>query len=547
MAFPLHALLASALAAAPASPLEAPPPPAFPRLAGVGRVVQVTQARAYLDAGSDEGLAAGQALTLWRGDVESGRCTVETVAPGRATCIGAGLRPGDAFKLGPAPAPGASATVLPLPPSDEELERRAALVAAAPVALVEHKAERKAGQPLLASARTAVAEATLTHASWASSDAGAFHVERAEAAVHGAAIGRDFTLDLDLRAEHWLARSTPTFRPKDDSRLYVWQAQVGWQPEGRALALLAGRILPWTIPGGTVMDGAMVTLHGDGLSGGLFGGLVPEPDTLAPGTSRATGGGFWAVEKRVRRDVVLRQEGRLAWVRSPELGSRVELELAAAAHAGSLVDLYASARGGGGGTATAPGLLDGARVEAGLRPLPKLSLTGAFEYGGLAVPLAIVPPALGARTRRADASGSWDLGFVRVGGTAGFSRDQVSDLDRSWVGPEVQLPRLFSPRLALALSYVEEMGWLRGRSASAQVVARPWDRLRLIGRLSWSHEASLGTDQDEVGLYLSAAAELTRRIGLRLTALGRMGFTGAGEGSSPATGFTASASVYALF
>jgi len=32
----------------------------------------------------------------------------------------------------------------------------------------------------------------------------------------------------------------------------------------------------------------------------------------------------------------------------------------------------------------------------------------------------------------------------------------------------VHAPRLFSPRVALWLAYVEEMGWLRGRSVSAQ-------------------------------------------------------------------------------
>jgi len=322
---------------------------------------------------------------------------------------------------------------------------------------------------------------------------------------------------------------------------------VGWQPEGRALALLAGRILPWTVPGGTVMDGAMLTLHGEGLEGSIFGGVVPEPDTLNPGTQRATGGASWAVERRLRRDLVVRQEGRLAWVRSPELGNRVELEAGASAHAGAILDLYGTARLGAGGTSQAPGLLDGARVEAGLRPMPRLALTGGFEYGGLAVPLAITPPALGARTRRADASGFYDLGFLRVGASAGFSRDQRASLDRSWVGPEVQLPRLFTPRLSLSAGYLEEVGWLRGRSAFLQTVARPWDRLRLIGRLSWNHESSLGFDQDEVGLYLSAVAELTRRIGLRLSTMGRLGFNGLSEGGTPADALTANVSLYALF
>jgi hypothetical protein len=69
----LAPLLALALAALPpVSPLDSPQP-ARPRVPGVGRVLQVTATRAYLDAGADEGLAPGQVLALWRGDVEAGR------------------------------------------------------------------------------------------------------------------------------------------------------------------------------------------------------------------------------------------------------------------------------------------------------------------------------------------------------------------------------------------------------------------------------------------------------------------------------------------
>jgi hypothetical protein len=134
-----------------------------------------------------------------------------------------------------------------------------------------------------------------------------------------------------------------------------------------------------------------------------------------------------------------------------------------------------------------------------------------------------------------------------VGASGGFSRDQLSGLDRTWFGPEVQVPRLFTPRVALSAGYLEELGWLRGRSAFLQAVARPWDRLRLIGRLSWNHEQSLAMDQDEVGLYLSATAELTSRLGLRFATLGRMGFGLGGEGGSLANVVTANLSLYALF
>ena len=132
--------------------------------------------------------------------------------------------------------------------------------------------------------------------------------------------------------------------------------------------------------------------------------------------------------------------------------------------------------------------------------------------------------------------------------SGGASRDAASGLERAWVGPEVQLPRLLTPRVSLSAGYLEEVGWLRGRSAWVQTVARPWDALRLIARASWMHESTLAMDTEEVGLSLTAAAELTRRIGLRLSALGRAGFSASGgEGGSLPIGLNASASVYALF
>jgi hypothetical protein len=541
----LASLLAAALGAAPVvTPLDTPQP-ARPRLPGVGRVAQVTGARAYLDAGADDGLAVGDVLALWRGEAESGHCTVEAVAPGSATCKGEGLRPGDAFKLRPLVTAAEKVVALPTVPSDEELARRAAAVAATPVSLVAWKPTGPA-TPALASPRNNVAEVSLADAYWSSTGSGTWDVVRLDATVHGAVAG-PFTLDVDLRAERWLERGASTFRPDDDSRLYLWQAQLGWGSQDGRLNMAAGRVLPWTIPGATVMDGALVGVRRQGWEVGAFGGLVPEPDTTAPTTTRATAGGFWSLEQRYGQTVQLRQEGRLAWVRSPELGDRLELEADAALHAGAALDLFGSARMAAGGTVTAPGGLDEARLELGLRPLPGLWVNGGFEYGGLAVPWVVAPPAFGSRGTRADGSVSYDLGPARVGVSGGMSRDAVSNLERTWVGPEVQLPRLFSPRVSLSAGYLEELGWLHGQSAWVQTVARPWDALRLIARASWSHEASLAMDQETLGLSIAAAAELTRRIGLRLSVLGQTGLSAGGEGASSLLGLNAALSVYALF
>jgi hypothetical protein len=538
---PVLALALGASLLPPASPLETLQP-ARPRTPGVGRVVQATSARAYLDAGSEEGLAPGLALHLQRGDQALGHCTVETVGPNTATCTGLAAKPGDTFRLEPMIGPQVKVVTLPSVPSDEELARRAAVVVAAPVAPVDYKAQL-AGAPALVAPHGAVGQVSLGDAFWSSSGVTGWDVVTLDASVHGAAVG-PFTLDLDLSAQRWVAHSGDTFRPKEDTRLYVWQAQLGWAPTGSAVAISAGRVLPWTIPGATAMDGAVIGWRKQGWEAGLFGGLVPQPDTLGPTSTRSTAGGYWILDHR-SGDFYLRQEGRLAYVRSPELGTRLELEANASLHTGAVLDLFGSARAAV-GKVQAPALVDVGRLELSLRPVPRLAFSGGFEYGGLAVPYVSEPPAFGSRNRRADLSGMYDLGSFKVGASGGFSHDSISTLDRAWFGPEVQLPRFFTHRLDLSLGYLEELGWLHGRSGWIQAVAKPWDSLRLIGRASWAHESSLGMDPEEVGLSLSAVAELTRAIGLRATLLGHAGFSLDGE-STVALGLSGSLSVYALF
>jgi hypothetical protein len=243
---------------------------------------------------------------------------------------------------------------------------------------------------------------------------------------------------------------------------------------------------------------------------------------------------------------VIRQEGRLALVRSPELGDRVELQTGGSAHAGNWLDLFADVRLGFGGTVHSPGGLDGAHLEAAFRPLARLSISGAFDYSELLVPQTFTPDAWGGRSRHADANASWDFGLFRAGVSGGAARDVSSGLERAWVGPELSVPRFITPRVSLSAGFQEDVGWLRGRGAWVQAVARPVDSIRLIGRLSWNQQSNLGLDQDEFGLYVSASKDLTRHIGLRLSALARTAVNFSGGDSIP-VGVNGMVSVYSLY
>ncbi|HSD20561.1 MAG TPA: hypothetical protein VLC54_11015 [Anaeromyxobacter sp.] len=514
--------------------------PRAQRPRGTGAVVYVTAGRAYLDVGAADGLAPGAVIVARRGGAEAGRCTVDVVGDHHAACSSAALRPGDTLTFVAAPEPAAPAP-LPTLPTAEELAVRAQAAAEAPVVRVEFRpAARREGD---AGTGRRIVVAGFEHVSWASTGASTLSAERLDLALHGAPLGAGVLLDVEARAERWVPHANRHFRPEDDARLYVWQAQL--TAPVSAVRLSAGRILPYRILGATVFDGASASVRRGSAELGLFGGAVPEPDTLSPTGDRATGGGFWSMERALGGGV-LRHEGRLAVVRSPELGTRVEATLAGRAWLRA-VDVSAEAQLGAGGEEQAAALVDAARVDLAARPTKTVSIGGSYRHTGLDWPDALEPALFPGRSDAADAWGAVELGsFLRVGATGGISRDAASKLDRTWVGPELGIPRLFGRRGGVVLGYLEEGGWLAGRSAYAQLVGRPWDPVRLLGRATWAHAKTLGADRDEVGLLASAAAELGRHFGLRLSALGRVPIRVEGGGSTP-WGFTGSVALYAAY
>jgi hypothetical protein len=543
----MNLLLALALAATlpPASPLPTPPGPRA-RIPGVVTVEQVTGARAYLDGGTDQGLVVGQSLELRRGDQPFGTCSVEAASPNHATCFGAAAHPGDTARLAPPATPAVKVVTLPPLPSEAELAQRADLLALVPWALVEAKAKPVSTLPLSAP-RGGFGEFALSDVSWWSSDLGAYHTDRVDAALHGAPVG-PFTADVDLRAESWSAQpSGAVFRPADKARLQVWQAQLTWAPEARSYAISAGRVLAWNVPGATSMDGATVSWRRGGFTGGLLGGLVPQPDTTSPTSTRATAGGFWGWDGKLGSDVMVRQEGRLALVRSPELGDRGELQGGGAVHAGSWLDLFGDLRFGFGGKIHSTAGLDGARLEGAVRPVGRLSISGAFDYSELRMPQPYQPLAWSGRSRHADANVSWDFGPLRAGVSGGASRDVDSGIEHAWAGPELAIPRVFTPRVSLSAGFQEELGWMKGRSAWLQAVARPWDPVRFIARVNWGYQDSLALDQNEFGLYLSSSVDLGRHLGLRLSVLARAAADVVGNSNSLPLGFNALVSIYSMY
>jgi hypothetical protein len=486
---------------------------------GEGRVLQSTASRAYLDAGADDGLVAGTELVLHRGGIEVGRCRPDAVALHAASCAASGLRTGDTFAL-PARPVREEARRLPPPATPEQLSAQQAALAAAPIAAVEFTA------PARTSAYRAPpsAEVQLSELAWISAGTRAFTATRAGLSIRSADVGLGLRLDLDAQAIRWTSRPTDPavrFRPNDASQLYVWQASLSRDLDASGLAFSVGRILPWRIPGATVLDGATAGWRGERVELGAFAGFVPRPSTLGLAGDRAVAGGYWGWEWRVAQGITLRDDGRIAVVRSPELGTRLEAETRAAARLGRPLDLSGSVRLGLGGDVNAPGNVDGARLEVSFRPVNHVRLAGWLAYDGLEVPADAEPSIYPGHSRRMEGNLAWESPVLRVSAIGGAAQDLGTGLDRAWGGPMFELPRLFAGHGGLSLAYLEELGWSDGRSAWIQAVYRPWRGLRLLARAAWAHASSYAVTQDDLAATLGLAVDVTRAVTARITATGR--------------------------
>ncbi|HYD41201.1 MAG TPA: hypothetical protein VEB43_10270 [Anaeromyxobacter sp.] len=413
---------------------------AAPRAAGT--VSYVTAARAYLDAGSEDGLAAGAELALRRDGAPAARCTVEEVAPHHAVCTGARARAGDTFALPGAPPP-AAPRLLPPPPSDEVLAQRRAVVEGAQVGLVSYAAGPPAAEVL---PRVRALDVALTHQTWSVSQGGSASKEALDVLARGVPLTSWLFLDLDARVEHGTARKAARFRPRDETQLSLWQAQLTAMP-GDSLTLSAGRVLPWGIPGATIFDGGMAGWRGRlgeaRTELGIFGGAVPEPDRLGFSSERYTAGAFWTLDRRAG-GATFRSEGRVAAVRTPELGTRGEASLTGRVFLRSL-DLSAEVALGVGGAEQAPGAVDAARVDLTLRPGGGLRAGGRFRYAGPEWPQPFEPAAFPGRTRAGDAFVTYDVArWLRVGAIGGMAEDAAPGVGRRWFGPELTLPGVSS-------------------------------------------------------------------------------------------------------
>jgi hypothetical protein len=464
-------------------------------------------------------------LQLRRGEKAVSTCRIEVVSETRATCAGSG-QTGDVFALPRLAPPARPSAERPSdsPLSEAESARRHRFLEAAAYHKVEHRAA-----VAVPSVLTGKSEVQLAYASWASQQSGGFHQERLDVAIRGAPVGAGFALYADLSARRWSLRSgAVNARPDEPNQLYVWEAELVRRPAQGGLLLALGRVRPWSAPGSTIIDGAQAGWRTRGnVEFGLFGGGVPDPDTLAPSFRRATAGAYLSVQSAGDASSVLRwlrQQVRLAYATSPEGGRRLAAEALSEISLGGVLDLGVDARVTRGELAIAT--LDEVTVDAGLRPFDGFSLLGGYRYQGRSSPerdgLAILS---GGAARHADLTASWEVAsWLTLSGTSGLAKDLTTGELRRFAGPGLGLPRLFGDAGGASFGWLEEDGWFGGRTAWVQVLTRRPRFLQVILRASWFQTRSLGPyTEDELSASASISAQLGPAVSVRIAALGRAG------------------------
>jgi hypothetical protein len=500
---------------------------------GPGQITYVTADNVYVDRGSADGVAAGNALAVTRAGKAVGTCTVAAVTEYGATCTGAGFQPGDRVNVVRKAKP-LAAPLAPVPDAKEIASRLRKVEQTAPP-LVDFEGEQNAAGP---AATTALGiSVAISHTTFSNfvGHSGPYQLQRVDAQLRDFRIWRGLRASADVSVLNWSQRPQEFGNPyRAQTQVFVRRLEVDWREAGGHFDLAVGRIWLRHVPGLAMVDGAQAAVHtvSDSVEGGVFGGLLPYPLTLSPVTPNGAQwtAGAYANAKLSRGDgadaVFFEPEARLNFAVHDGQSGRLEAGIAMHTWLGRIFDGHALVQLGM-LNATAPGFVDFGRVDLGLHPAEAVQVSLGARYRGNpnGDVLELGAPTPGARGLNADAVALVALKSVTLGLNGMYAMDLDSALTQASVGAQVQFPRLFGRAGGVAVGFNEEAGWLPGRSAWVQLTLMPVWRFRFLARVSWFMEDGSATAAaiagHELGASLGVDLRLTTWLWLRLSALGR--------------------------
>jgi hypothetical protein len=466
------------------------------------RIRYVAGNAAYLDRGGRDGVVVGSAIPIVQRGRTMGTCTIDAVADHTARCAFPDVkslagRPGDRVayqRTDPVDEPH------PEPPQllpDDAIEAaRATVSAVAQDKVVYAKSRKRAGVAIANRLDLGVRARGWTVIGSDST----FVRPSVDVGVRGAlpfVTGLYAQSALRVQGDV-LAPGGERFRNSVPAEVYVWDASLGLNAGRSGVTGAIGRFRPAKVPGMTVIDGALMGYVGFGgtVEVGAYGGFVPDLITTAPSFDRVTAGAYFGLDASPLPGLLLLPRARVGLLTSSDLQkTRAEVEA-------QLQTLWTNAVAVGGSLRLAlPGdtaevVVDAARIDVDMVPTDTLRVrlgwrTTGSQPGdldtGIIADDTLVSPVRAAH--HGDVAVVWSPSPVMsVGGNGGVAYDEDSGEYRAFVGPEFALPRLFGDSGGMSVGYLEEPGFLWGRSAFAQTTTRPLGEL--LPSLSWSTRLS---------------------------------------------------------
>ncbi len=503
---------------------------------GKGAVRYISSTLAYLDRGSADGLTVGRELSFTRSGRSVGTCVVDMVGQRFATCVTDRLKKGDRFSFPRMPE---------LPPPE------APVTLATPEVLAARRAAVLSGAPRLVEFEARGDDVALHHV-WVSlgttafgnsvGTGGPFAVTRLDVSARDVDLWRGLRFSADLSVFSSSDRSVPYRSPMAGAfTLQLRQLELGFHREDVPFRAALGRVWLRNTPGLLVLDGAQASFKvSEDLELGAYGGLLPDGLSLALSPDQLAVGAFGSlrVASGHGEDALVGLAAvRAGYAVRSVLGARFELGLAGHVYSGRALDAHLSADLGGGGTVDAPGFIDGARLDVGWRPMEALNLLLSTRYRGLnpsgVWELGAVSP--GRRAVHADGTGLYQLvPGVQLALTAGVAADVEGEQVQGRAGPEVVFPTLFGSLGGLSFAYAEELGWLRGRSASGQVTLLGAGVARIVSRTTWFQQDQSGALLSDVGESLYVEVHPSDWMWVRASVSGRTALYATSDGSRTA-------------
>jgi hypothetical protein len=471
------------------------------------RVVYVTSGSGYIDRGAAHGLRVGAQLTLRGG---KSHCTVTAVADMWARCDGVGLKAYDIVGIDESDvttSPSGTA-VRAVVASASERDEAITTITTAPFDLVGYNG------PPATSVRRMSGSVTFAHDLWAQQDLSnrGFQRERVDLALDARNLGiAGLSVHARATAMHWTSRpSNARFRPNADDQLYVWQTELDYRPLTSGIAVAAGRLRPWSLPGIAVLDGAQVAAVNprSGVEAGVYGGGVPDTITLQPRTTAWALGGYATRDFRFSKTTVLAATLRVGVLQTAHgglvatLGSEVMAQLGRRASMTGMLIADADTKAFGSGR------IDLWSTQLEVRPSDALALFAqvrgeAHSYYALAEGTEHDWQ----KRLHTDAAATWTATrFVTLTAIGGTTTDV--GFARGYIGPELRLQRILPLEGAAAFGYFKEIGAYAAHTVYAQVGVRPASRLSLWTRGSYSFSNDLDM-RNEAALSLAANGAFT--------------------------------------